>query len=376
VALPIETTTLHSTANGSDKIYKASIVVNPSGGFDVIGESGPRGQRLKPQEAKQRGVDEDSARRAYQTLVASKIKGKSKYRVIDGDSSVASIVQSDRDGKNAGVPVQLLNAVSASELDELFEHPRMRWMRKINGWRNGIIVDEKAAIGFNRSGQFVPLADDIAAAAQSAFPAGTQIDGELIKGKIIAFDALSVGDRDMTSYGFEERHQALVDIAKHSTSVFIPRDPFSLDTDKAIVVLPIVEPSDVRAFFARLQAINAEGIVGRHADAPVQDGRIRTERVAVKYRLYQSLTARVIRQNAVHSVGVAVYDGSREIDLGDVTIPPSMPLPPPGTSFIEVRYLPTRRGRKLDQPVFLMVRPPGDAGLESCTFDQLVYEAD
>lgn len=346
------TTTLHSTKNGSDKVYVPAVVTNPAGGFDVTARNGPRGGTLTQQKPKVSGVDEQAARAAYAALVADKVKGG--YRPVDGES-IAVAIATERDGKSANVPVELPNAVTEAEFRVLFANPAWRWQEKKNGHRRGLLVTAEGAFGYNRRGEFVPLPAPIAEAAR-ALPLDTTLDGELIGDVLHVFDALRIDGADQTGLAFDDRFAALARLLGDSR------------LGPAIGIVPILTVDEALA----LEGSGAEGLVGRKRSARYVDGKAHDHCVKLKY--YCTASVEVARQNAKHSVGYVVYnEGGEAVDVGNVTIPPTMPLPDVGV-VIEVRYLYAHRGGSLYQPSFLMVRT--DVGREACRHDQLVYQGE
>ena len=376
----IESQTLYSDRNGSDKVYVVEMVQDDAYRFKVRSWSGKynggayRGS-LVDQGAKVEGVDECEALVAFKKLVSSKIKGSSKYRVLnDATSTIALAVQTERDGKSAGVPVPLLTAVSESVLHELLQHKGMYWSRKMNGVRRGAISKNGDVIGFKRSNEFVSLMPAIADAVLKAFGHDAIVDGELVGDTLYLFDMQRLNGEDLTACGFKERYDRLRTVGlANEDIVYTPANVFaSFATSKTVVILPMCGSDEALRFFEALREINAEGIVGRNGFASVVDGKFLTSMDSVKFKFYEMLSAKCIKHNQKHSVEVALLDGAEWKDMCSVTIPASMALPTIG-SIIELRYLPARVGRKLDQPSFQMVRD--DIGLDACTMDQVVYEA-
>ena len=351
----IESTTLWSTKDGSDKTYSAAIVQNSSGGYDVVAQNGPRGGTQTVQKPKEVGVALDVARAAYAKLVKSKIK--SGYNPMDG-STVAIAAVSERDGKSANVPVMLLDAIGASELAEKFGTAHYMWQQKHDGHRRLIVTSGNEAHGVNRKGEYVPLSPAIAEAALTMFGPEATIDGELVGDTFWAFDLLKIGGISFTDKRADARHTALRGYMEIGSKICAEPD--------AIRFVENVDSVD------DLRLAGAEGIVGKLRSARYCDGK--KHGVALKYKFWNTATVEVIRQNAAHSIGVAVYaaDGT-QVDVGNVTLPPSM-QPPAIGAFVEVRYLYAYRNGSLYQPAFQMVRT--DMTRADCAIEQLVYKGE
>ena len=355
--MTIATTTLHSTKDGADKLYVPAIVSNPNGGFDVTAQSGQRGGTLVTQKPKVVGVDEDAARKAYAALVTKKIKSGG-YRPLDADAIAVAVV-SERDGKSAGVPVQLLNFATASEVAALIAQS---WLiqKKMDGERRLVIANADGVFGVNRKGAIVPLPAPIVDAVK-ALGNDAILDGEIVGDVLHVFDAQRLHGEDVTAQGFLHRHNAMALL-------------LCGQSDSLRIVYAFMPHSDDHTkMIERLRERGAEGVVLRHPGAPYTDGRPSKGGNAVKFKFYNTASFEVIRHNAQHSVGVAVYDGSERVDVGNVTLPPSLTAPAIG-SVIEARYLYAYRGGSIYQPTFLAVR--NDVGTDACTIDQLVYKGE
>jgi len=351
----IESTTLWSTKNGSDKTYSAAIVPNPSGGYDVVAQNGPRGGTQTVQKPKAVGVDLDAAQAAYAKVVKEKIK--SGYNPMDG-SSIAIAAVSERDGKSANVPVMLLDAIGASELAQKFGTAQYMWQQKHDGHRRLIVTSGSEAHGVNRKGEYVPLSPAIAEAALSMFGPDATVDGELVGETFFAFDLLKIGGIEFTDKRADARHSALCKYMEIGSKICASPD--------AIRFVENVDSVD------ELRLAGAEGIVGKLRSAQYCDGK--KHGVALKYKFWNTATVEVIRHNQAHSIGVAVYESTGgQVDVGNVTLPPSM-RPPAIGAFVEVRYLYAYRNGSLYQPAFQMVRT--DMTRTDCAIEQLVYKGE
>jgi len=195
--------------------------------------------------------------------------------------------------------------------------------------------------------------------ACSLLPNDTILDAEIIGETLNVFDGLRYAGEDLTGYGYTARHDAVAD----DINARLERTP-------GIVVARYTY--EKRALLAKLQAENAEGIVLRHAHAPVTPGRPASGGPARKYKFYETATCEVIGQNEDRrSVALCVYDGDRGIEIGSVTIPANHDIPKPG-EFGEVRYLYAYpNGGSLYQPVWLGRRC--DVTRADATYSQLKF---
>jgi bifunctional non-homologous end joining protein LigD len=350
----LASTSLHYRADGSDKVYNVAIVVSANGGFDVVAAWGRRGATLQ-QKTKETGVVEVKARQVYERLVNERIaKG---YKVIDGDA-VAFAKASERDGRAAGLPIQLLNPVSLVEFEELLDRNGVAIQEKIDGQRRLLIVRGSDVAGVNRRGLFVPLPPAVEVAA-AAIGNDSILDGELIGDTLYVFDAQQIRGTDVTQEAFAERFALLEAIV-----------PAAQD---AIRLVPCIRGAARRQYVTELRERGAEGVVLRYDAAPYTPGRPNSGGTAFKRKFYETLSVVTLRQNEQHSVAMGVYDGAGRLqDVGNVTIPPSQTLPQVG-AVLEVRYLYAFPGGCLYQPTFLSLRDDIDAA--DCTIDQLVYKA-
>lgn len=345
------TTTLHSTKNGSDKLYIPALVQNPSGGFDVTAQNGPRGGTLVTQKPKVCGVDEATARKAYEKLVASKISGG--YVPIDSDP-LAVAVMTELAGTSAGIPILHLVDIAETEAERYINDDRFVLQEKMNGHRRPVVISAAGeVIGVNKKGSVVPVSQGLTDALR-AFP-GTILDGELIGGTLYVFDAQQVDGTDIRALGFAERYARVAAALASCPS-------------GCVVLVPIVSgTAQKRAFLEALRARKAEGGVFKDGQAPYVDGH--TDRY-VKHKFTKDASFIVSAHNARHSVAIAVYDGPERVPIGNVTIPPSMSLPTVG-AVIDVRYLTVLRGGSLQQPVFLTVRDDVDPG--ECSVERIEF---
>jgi bifunctional non-homologous end joining protein LigD len=106
---------------------------------------------------------------------------------------------------------------------------------------------------------------------------------------------------------------------------------------------------------------------------PCRTARSSTGGDQLKLKFTATASCIVAKVNGTkRSVALELLDGSKRVAVGNVTIPPSQPIPKAG-SVLEVRYLYCAGpGGSLYQPVCLGVRD--DVGPEGCTITQLKYK--
>lgn len=352
----VQTIHLYYRQGSSDKVYEPAIVERVPGTYDVVAGYGRRGATLR-QAVKITSVSLERATKVYDELVREKIADG--YRP-SGDAPAATVAAvSERDGQRANVPIQLLTFVDGDELEALLDDPNVVGIEKYDGERRLVVIaPDGTATGVNRLGLFVPLASNLVHTC-SLLPNDTILDAEIIGETLYAFDALRYASEDLTGYGYTARHDAVAD----DINARLERTP-------GIVVARYTY--EKRALLAKLQAENAEGIVLRHARAPVTPGRPASGGTARKFKFYETATCEVIGQNDDRrSVALCVYDGDRGIEIGNVTIPANHNIPKPG-EFAEIRYLYAYpNGGSLYQPVYLGRR--SDVIRADATYCQLKF---
>jgi len=360
---PIAATTLHSTADGSDKVYTIAIVPNPDGGFDVVAENGKRGGTQTQQAPKAVGVSETDARKAYEKLIREKVARK--YNPLDGDAAAVA-ARNARDGRSAGIPVMLLNSINEAEFFALLspaQRPPWLLQEKKDGERRLIVIRNGDVAGTNRKGEFVPLAQSIARLAHFLGD-DTVIDGEQVGDAFFAFDAQRINGEDLTHLGFEDRFLALAALCE--ASLPNPHPSFQ--------VLPVSDAApDIMTLVPGLRDAGSEGFVLKKRDSAYTDGRPSTGGNALKFKFYNTATVEIVGHNAVHSVRMGLYDNGLLIERGSVTIPQGTALPEIGT-FAEVRYRYANRGGSIYEPSWIAART--DVGRAACEDSQLAFKGD
>ena len=126
-----------------------------------------------------------------------------------------------------------------------------------------------------------------------------------------------------------------------------------------------------RCIFDKLREENAEGAVFKRIGAPYSPGRPNSGGDQLKYKFVETASVIVNAINARRSVAIAVWENTRLVSAGNVTVPAGQLIPQVG-DVVEVRYLYAMPGSgSLFQPVYLGVRD--DIAAAECTRDQLKF---
>jgi bifunctional non-homologous end joining protein LigD len=272
------------------------------------------------------------------------------------------------------VGVQLLTPCDVSLVGQLIEAPDWAAQPKYDGDRMVIHRDGRHVWGQNRRQEIRPLAPPIREAIQALPPGDVVLDGELVGGQFLAFDALYHGDMDLRTFTFAGRWQHLLQL--------VP--------ERGVVqrALTVWERREKEHLFQVLADAGQEGIVFRRRDAKYVVGRQPT---AYKCKYWKTLTGLVLAHNATRqawavaplpyeledmhgrgSIQVGLIDGTRIINTGDVTVPGSRTVPPLG-SLVEIRYIYAfPESKQLFHSTLLRVRT--DLPWTACTVAQLQYK--
>jgi bifunctional non-homologous end joining protein LigD len=128
-----------------------------------------------------------------------------------------------------------------------------------------------------------------------------------------------------------------------------------------------------RQMLAQLGRENREGVVLKFASAPYTSGRPASGGNQLKLKFTATASCLVAKVNGTkRSVALALLDGTNQVAVGNVTIPPGMAIPR-ADSVVEIRYLYAYPGGSLFQPVCLGQRD--DIEPAACTIGQLKYKA-
>jgi bifunctional non-homologous end joining protein LigD len=347
-------TRLFFREGSSDKIYEAKLEAAPDqSGFVVTFAYGRRGSALKTGTKTSKPEPYASAVKIYETLVQSKTsKG---YTV---DPSGALFAHSENAGAVSGLACQLLNSIDAAECSRLVADPKWWMQEKKDGVRQMLRRVEAGVEGINRRGLVIGISAAVTEAA-TFLPLGAVIDGEAVGDIFYAFDCLHNGETVLQDKPYSERCVALAKLLE------------AISPD-AIKLLPVAETEQEKnAWLALFKEANVEGIVFKRHDAPYKAGRPASGGAAVKFKFYETCSARVASVNLQRSVGIELKNDGDWVNVGNVTIAPNAAVPSKG-DVIEVRYLYAYRGGSLYQPTYLGVR--SDITADECTLDQLKFK--
>lgn len=328
---------LFQTAEGTDKEYHAEIKANGDA-FDVQYRYGRRGSTLKVANKNTAPLDKEGADALLLKIVKEKLSGG-----YTPSESGESYQDTARAGLVSGVLPQLLNPIDASNLNSYNTNNDFVMQQKRDGERRMLIIQNGTVQGVNRKGLFVATPQVIVDAITSRFTVQglTILDGEIIGTSFYGFDILELDGITLTAKPYIQRLEALNDV---------------------LAVLGWDAPETARtyaekqAFFAQMQAINAEGVVYKNAYAPYNVGRPNSGGNALKYKFVESATLQVGKTNGTkRSVEIFANGDTGLVSVGNVTIPPNAAIPAEG-SLIEVQYLYWYPGGSVFQPVYLALR--------------------
>lgn len=351
---------------GSDKAYNVSLE-RAGDGWVVNTSHGKYGGTLKAGTKTQAPVDFDKAQKIYDKTVGAKT---SKGYSPEGDGVAFS--GTELAGRVTGYQPQLLNDVTEEEIIALVMANPGGWYaeEKHDGDRRGLKVSGGEIVPSNRKGLQVPVRGETEAAVAKLAEMGLkefEIDCEIIGPKLVVFDLLMLDGEDLRALPFEKRLEKRHMLATMFTTA---------DVEKALTVTAAWQLSDaamVRQFIKLNREKNAEGVVFKKAKAPYTPGRPNSGGDQLKLKFYKDATVRVASHNDKRSVAMEVLDGDTWVGVGNVTISPSMTVPPVG-GLIDVKYLYAHRGGALFQPQYL--RDRFDLDESDCTIDKLHYKAE
>lgn len=336
-----EEITLYFRADGSDKVYQASL--EPAGDLFVVNFAyGRRGSTMTTGTKTQTPLPYAAAKKAFDSAIKSKTaKG---YTV--GESGTPYQF-TDKESRDSGLHPQLLNSVSEIELERLIRDDSYCMQEKHDGRRNLIRKTGQAVEGINRLGLTVglpqPVVDDLLKDGDDFV-----IDGECIGDKFFAFDMLEWKGIDLRAEPYAERFRKLA-------CVTVP-------------VESVVTESSKRGMLAAIKEARGEGVVFKRLDAPYVAGRPASGGSQLKFKFVETASCIVAQVNAKRSIALSLYEGTESIGVGNCTIPPNYDIPKAG-DVVEIRYLYAYKGGSLYQPVYQGTRD--DIPTKDCVLSQL-----
>lgn len=355
IASSLPSTTLYYCEGSSDKTYQAA--VEPQGeGFVVTFAYGRRGSTLTTGTKTAAPVPFDQAKKIYDKLV----KEKTAKGYTPGEDGTP-YQHTDRADRATGVLPQLLNPIDEGDVEGLLTDHAWWTQEKFDGRRIVIRRSGDEVIGINRLGLAVALPKPI---ANRALKLGSQqwiMDGECVGDIFFAFDLLESACIDLRAQPYAKRLKAL--------------DALIGEARKAAIRLVATATTTTakRAMLAKLRESRGEGIVFKRSDAPYTPGRPASGGDQLKLKFTATASCIVAGTNGgKRSVKLELLDGDKRVAVGNVTIPPSLPIPAVG-EVAEIRYLYAFEGGALFQPVFLGVRE--DLAHKDCTVAQLKFKA-
>jgi bifunctional non-homologous end joining protein LigD len=216
----------------------------------------------------------------------------------------------------------------------------MDGVRQIVECRAGVVT------AGNRNGFTVPVS---AAIVEAVLALGHEcvLDGEAIGDVYWPFDLLSFDSDDITARSLTYRLQVLTPMLRATPSKAIGR------------VRTAFSERDKHALLNTIRAERGEGVVFKNAHARYTPGRPASGGDALKHEFKASASCAVLSHSSgKRSVQIAVLNDAinalppqRVIEIGNVAIPGSAPMPPVDT-VIEIEYLYAYRGGALFQPVY------------------------
>lgn len=345
-----ESIRLLSTKDGADKEYRVQLEAT-GGGFIVTGFNGRRGGPLKAQPKIATPAPYDEAKKAFDALVKSKLKGG--YN--PADTGAAYVVPADV-GTPTGIKLHLLTQVPESDVDRYINDDRYLAQEKYDGERRPVARRE-TVIGGNKNG-FQTTLPAAVVDVLTALPQDTEIDAEQVGEVLYVFDVMKIAGECQRDVACLERKRK-VDVLVNRLGN--PANIVSIET--------AVGSAAKRALYARLRAERKEGIVFKLIDSSYDEGKTDAH---LKIKFIESATLQVasihptkrsITVQAIDDMGVAV-------PLGSVTIPANYPIPSVAT-LVEVEYLYVVKS--LVQPIYRGQRT--DQTIAACNLRQLKYRA-
>ena len=348
----IESAALHSTHNGSDKVYNVQIVT-AEGGFVVNYQNGKRGGTLTSGTKTKTPVDLATAKKKFDALVKEKINGDSHYRPVaaNPDDYVAPVEK-----EATGLDPMLLTAITLDKALSLLDNDSYILQRKHDGERLMTMFSMNTLIGSNKKGyrRGVPA---VVAAALASEPSA-KFDGELVGNIYHVFDILSFKGEDLSCRPYAVRLALL---------------------KKAVTKIGNANVRLVETFYGKeakskamsdIKESNGEGVVFKHLDDHYEPGRFEN---IFKYKFTATATFIVTgHSKTVRSISIGTHDNGKTKTNCKVTVPQNVGIPPIG-AFVEVEYLYAYRGTDaLAQPVLKGER--NDQDESDCSVSQLKYK--
>lgn len=356
----VQSVSLYSDANGSDKTYDVQII-KVDEGFLVNYQNGPRLGRKTSGTKTKSPVTYESALKTFNSVMREKINGSSRYRVVHAHSTdatpLASISTVPAREPSGFQPMMLNEVRDPDHLEALLNDPNVVAEEKFDGEFLTVLSTTSGIAGSNKKG-FVTTVPRGVADAFAKHGHLVSVDGEQVGEHFYAFELPQIhGQPSFSTYW--ERRLALGDFVKESEFVHIVR---MSGTDRTSKLAKIEE----------VRARGGEGVVFKHLDAPYSPG---ISMSLFRHKFAESATVIVVEHNDKRSVVVGAMDAEKTLrKMCSVTIPANADIPQVN-SIVEVKYLYAYPGtHALAQPVYKGVRHDQDAS--DCVLSKLKYKVE
>ncbi len=350
-------TSIHTSARlffrdgSSDKEYHASIN-EVEGGYTVTFAFGRRGSALTAGTKTSAPVPLEKAQQIYDKLLAEK---SAKGYTPDGSGALFALTENAN--RVSGLHPQLLNSIDERAARQHLESDEWCLQEKFDGKRIMVAVTGGIVVGSNRKGLYVSMPQEISDAL-SGLP-DCEMDGELLGDCYVVFDLLKLGEDDLRSQPYRERHRTLSATVTNAVQVSVAETAW--------------DTAGKQALYDKIALAGGEGVVFKKVAGVSIAGRPASGGSQVKCKFYATCTCQVAAQNDQRSVRLSLLDeAGQPVNVGNVTIPSNKPLPPAG-ALVEIRYLYAYKGGSLYQPAYLGERD--DLLPEDCVLSQLKYKS-
>ena len=332
----------------SDKEYNAWVEEAATNKYVVNFSFGRREGTLQTGSKTSSPVSFESACDTYTKLVHSKtVKG---YKEVGKGGGKGSVVVTNQDKEDTGLRPQLLNPITEDEgvfplLDE-------SWcgQEKYDGKRMTFRKAGKTVIASNKLGWKIGF-PQVLNTKLAEFGGNFVVDGECVGETLYLFDMLESQGMDLREKPYMERYKTLL-------------DKFSGAGANIVVAPTAIGAAAKKAMLKELKANGKEGMVFKSMDSHWYAGRPNSGGSALKMKFWSSASCVVSKVNAKRSIKVSL--GGK--DMGNVTIPPSKPVPEVG-QVVEIKYLYVAGvGGSLYQPIY--IGPRDDVDADECTIEK------
>ncbi|HEY8899700.1 MAG TPA: WGR domain-containing protein [Chthoniobacterales bacterium] len=344
-------TTLYYREGASDKVYQIALEER-STGWVVNFAYGRRGATLSTGSKTQYPVSYEQALKIHDRLVREKL-AKGYTPGADATS------YSGGSQEFTGVLPQLLNPVEEVELPQLLTDDSFVLQPKIDGRRLLIRKMGQSVTGINRRGIECGIPESIPDDAL-LFEGDFLIDGEAVGDVFSAFDLLECDEEDLRNEPYRQRLIALMTLLGDEPVGSIRQ------------VCTFWGEQEKRFAFDRYREQGIEGVVFKRELASYSAGRPASGGNQLKFKFVTTASVIVSAINTRRSAAISLWDDTKLVPAGNVTIPPNHPLPEVG-QVAEVRYLyAIPESGSLYQPVYLGLRD--DIEQAECLVSQLKYK--